>query len=70
MDDNNNSKIGRPFDVGIYDDDLLNEALAYQQLQSKPQATAATPKCECGGDKTYGIEANIHADWCPKYGSS
>ena len=24
-------------------------------------------KCECGGDTTYGKEANLHSHWCPKY---
>lgn len=24
-------------------------------------------KCECGGEKTYGIDTPFHAAWCPKY---
>lgn len=23
-------------------------------------------RCECGGDKVYGIKANLHSSWCPK----
>lgn len=26
-----------------------------------------TPKCECGAEKT--SNPNLHARWCPKYGS-
>lgn len=25
------------------------------------------PKCQCGGDKTYGKNSNLHSNWCPKY---
>lgn len=39
----------------------------WEELSKEFDYNSYKPKCECGCDKTYGANNNLHATWCPKY---
>jgi hypothetical protein len=35
-------------------------------MKNKDNYWNQNPKCDCGSEKTYGKESNVHTEWCSK----
>lgn len=51
------------YDTDLDDEDEEDSDWLFGKLDIEDETGV---RCECGGDKVYGVNANLHSSWCPK----